>query len=212
MSEEIKAKIDEDRLRLVRIARLQIKQKLKAAGLLRPVEEIEEEAAMQKQRKGKKEAANSSGNKKNRVAKSPATLTQELEQPAEQDKRAVTVCEIPTQLLGKREADQQIVIEFDSSAVIAEEEAAKSRKLQEQSYRPDLGKSLLNSTHDVTLQNRPTVLFGDDDQADNLFQINDSQDELMHARPAKPNVSKPGKQHDKDVEMLFGNDDADDWT
>lgn len=30
--------------------------------------------------------------------------------------------------MGKREAEQQITIEFDSSAVIAEEEAAKSRK------------------------------------------------------------------------------------
>lgn len=57
-------------------------------------------------------------------------------------------------LLGKREAEQQIEIEFDSSAVIAEEEAAKSRKemLEKFDDKKELtGRSMLNSTHDMTI-------------------------------------------------------------
>lgn len=84
MSEELKTKIGEDKLKLARIARLQIKQKLKHAGLLRPTEEIEEEAAAVKSRKGKKEPMSNSSHKKHRV-KSHAPNTQEFEFPATSD-------------------------------------------------------------------------------------------------------------------------------
>lgn len=52
--------------------------------------------------------------------------------------------DVPPQLLGKREAEQQISIEFDTSAVIAEEEAAKSRKQQKLSE--SINKTQINST------------------------------------------------------------------
>jgi hypothetical protein len=82
MSEDIKTKLEEDRLRLARIARLQIKQKLKHAGLLRTSDEVDDEA-VQKNRKGKreKELTTNSGNKKR--TKSQAPLTQEFEVHAE---------------------------------------------------------------------------------------------------------------------------------
>ncbi len=54
------------------------------------------------------------------------------------------ICDVPPQLLGKREAEQQISIEFDTSAVIAEEEAAKSRKQQKLSE--SINKTQINST------------------------------------------------------------------
>jgi prephenate dehydratase len=109
-------------------------------------------------------------------------------------------------MLGKREAEQQIVIEFDTSAVIAEEEAAKSRKVQK--LNESINKTVLNSTHDVTLQNRnATILFADDDKADDMFAVLDNQDELMQTHaPAKKSVK------DKDAEMLFGTEDADEWN
>ena len=79
---------------------------------------------------------------------------------------------IPVSLLGKREAEQPIQIEFDSSAVIAEEEAAKSRKETERAALEQ--KSFLNSTADVTKGSQLQM------SAANLFGRSD--DELMHAQ------------------------------
>lgn len=71
--------------------------------------------------------------------------------------------------------------------------------------RAEAGKSLLNSTLDATLQNRSAVNPFNGD-AENLFAMADEdQDELMGAQVQRR--SNQPSQRDKDVEMLFGNDD-----
>lgn len=66
---------------------------------------------------------------------------------------------------------------------------------------------MLNSTHDMTLQNRSAINpFNDDEGAENLFAMaEDEQDELMNAQ--MQGKSNQLSQRDKDVEMLFGNED-----
>ena len=70
VSEEIKAKLEADKLRLAKIARMQLKQKLRSIDLIKH-KEAEEESVPQKTKKGKDKAAkeplNNSGAKKSRA-------------------------------------------------------------------------------------------------------------------------------------------------
>lgn len=66
-SEEIRTKLEQEKIRVAKIARMQLKLKLKQMGLLRQGDEGEEEATQQKTRKGKakeKEILAGSGNKR----------------------------------------------------------------------------------------------------------------------------------------------------
>lgn len=66
-SEEIRAKIEQEKIRVAKIARMQLKQKLKQMGLVRQVEDGDEETTQHKTRKGKakdKEVLAGSGNKR----------------------------------------------------------------------------------------------------------------------------------------------------
>lgn len=85
--------------------------------------------------------------------------------------------------------------------MIAEEEAAKSRKQMhakhEESRNGD--KSMLNSTHDMTLKDRMAI--HEDLEAEQLFELADD-DEVMTAQ---------AQNKQKDVEMLFG-DGQDEWN
>lgn len=81
-----------------------------------------------------------------------------------------------------------IEIVFDTSAVIAEEEAAKSRKQMaehkaEKNELSQVGKSMLNSTANITLQQSKDnfQINDDDDLVENLFGA-DEEDELMQAQ------------------------------
>lgn len=75
--------------------------------------------------------------------------------------------------------------------------------------KAETGRSMLNSTHDMTLQNRTAVNhFNDEDGAENLFaMVEDDQDELMNAQVQGKSRENQLSQRDKDVEMLFGNED-----
>jgi hypothetical protein len=68
VSEEIRAKIDQERMRLARIARMQLKQKLKHSGFIRAADEAEDEAPQQRSRKGKTKEKElvGSGNKRHK--------------------------------------------------------------------------------------------------------------------------------------------------
>lgn len=101
-----------------------------------------------------------------------------------------------------------IEIVFDTSSVIAEEEAAKSRKQISEgkiAKKEDsqASKSMLNSTADMsqTLQRKDNVhqFKNDDDLVEDLFGHNE-EDELMQAQVE----IKANMPDSKDVEMLFG--------
>lgn len=65
---------------------------------------------------------------------------------------------------------------------------------------------MLNSTHDVSQQKSVTYA----DRAENLFNLaDDDQDELIGAKV--PERVKE-KMREKDVEMLFGEDENEDWN